>query len=88
MLQGGAVDNGEVVIDRFEVGEVLLVLRNAGVIRLYCVKVSEVLVVIGVICGEGGLVFGFLEPLKPSSPADAHDRALPFTSVRVTIVLL
>ena len=30
----------------------------------------------------------FLEPLNPNSPADAQEMALPFTSVRVIMVLL
>ena len=37
-------------------------------------------------CAANGV--DFLEPLKPSSPADAHEIALPWASEMVTIVLL
>ena len=38
------------------------------------------------ICAAKGV--DFLEPLKPSSPAEAHEIVFPATSVIVTIVLL
>ena len=37
-------------------------------------------------CAANGV--DFLDPLKPSSPADAHEIALPSASEMVTIVLL
>ena len=38
------------------------------------------------VCAAYGVLF--LEPLKPSPPAEAHESALPWVSVMVTIVLL
>jgi hypothetical protein len=38
------------------------------------------------VCAANGV--DFLDPLKPSCPAEAHDIALPEGSVNVTIVLL
>ena len=38
------------------------------------------------ICAAYGV--DFLDPLNPSPPADAQDKALPSASVKVTIVLL
>jgi len=49
-------------------------------------SIAALAAVSAALCAANGV--DFLEPLKPNSPAEAHERALPCVSVMVTIVLL